>query len=74
MVEQGEAELMDWQPIETAPQDNVPILGKLLDGQERKMMWWPLSREWCGSFGNIWLSFNDENQPTHWMPLPEPPK
>ena len=60
---------MDWQPIETAPKDATPIL-----------MWhapnWTLIG-WFYEDGSFYrtdgLSFNRKD-PTHWMPLPDPPQ
>lgn len=60
---------MDWQPIDTAPKGpNVLI--------------WDSHREMCAlaffAHGmGIWLDpFECEREfsPTHWIPLPEPPK
>ena len=61
-----------WQPIETAPKNGTKFLA----------YWPPSDDEWvvlyaiCHfSFGTIWPSWIDEkDMPTHWMPLPEPPK
>ena len=63
-----------WQPIETAPKDGTYIL---LIGTQAGLpdkRWiapvtghWSTNRTWhCDSF-NL-------NNPTHWMPLPEPPR
>jgi hypothetical protein len=59
-----------WQPIETAPQEKLVILyapgwdpevtaGKYEFGEWRE-----------GGYGECMIARN----PTHWMPLPEPPK
>ena len=59
-----------WQPIETAPKDMTEILG-YMGPKKIEMIWYfaPSSR----TFG--WLNTNGKRRnPTHWMPLPEPPK
>lgn len=65
---------MEWQPIETAPVD-VDVL--VTDGSDTQcvarnstlMESWQLT--YCGSFAEDGdLCF----EPTHWMPLPPPPK
>jgi len=65
---------MNWQPIETAPKDGTFVL---LSGHELPV--WQGS--WVGRVGrypiNGWTRFNSVDidwSPTHWMPLPEPPK
>ena len=66
-----------WQPIETAPRDGTPILGysRRLPPKARigTIMWvephWQVGgSEWAGGALAMWMS-----DPTHWMPLPEPP-
>lgn len=59
----------EWQPIETAPRDGTDVL--LLCG-----------KSWCavGRYAPIgcWIAEPSHEPyslyPTHWMPLPEPPK
>lgn len=54
-----------WMPIETAPKDGTQILG-----------WTPY---WADHVQNVWWytglgRWSTTMQPTHWMPLPDPPK
>jgi hypothetical protein len=56
-----------WQPIETAPKDDTEVLvlvedGGILIGCFAGGMWW------------IEQTFYEKRNPTHWMPLPEPPR
>lgn len=64
----------EWQPIETAPRDGTPILG--YDNGIIRVCVPKL-------FGPRWEWFRDDIivpnntwsiEPSHWMPLPEPPK
>ncbi len=77
---------MDWQPIETAPKDGTEVVGwfpyhstATLGGSVFVMRWnddryhkrpvpyWEAS-------GWVWGRRDQrEKQPTHWMPLPDPP-
>jgi hypothetical protein len=60
---------MEWQPIETAPkderrflacnQDGVVIIGRLVNSKHFA------ADSWAGIKNTV---------PTHWMPLPEPPR
>lgn len=73
--------MSEWQPIETVPKDyGEPIL--LVVGFEHKRTamgqlctdghrdyWWVF-----GPMGAERVSENFIGLPTHWMPLPEPPK
>lgn len=61
---------MEWQKIETAPKDEMPILVAYDDGSIELIKdsgqydWQPYARKeflWCAT-------------PTHWMPLPPPPE
>lgn len=74
---------MEWQPIETAPKDGTLIL-TLVPGYTAAVSKWQESR---GMFDFIdeedmpndqaWIDYLESDpkyHPTHWMPLPEPPK
>jgi hypothetical protein len=70
----GGQNMSDWQPIETAPKNIVALC------------YWPTSAEGyrvavASNEGGFWkIVHNDDflggpmSDPTHWMPLPEPPK
>ena len=61
----------DWQPIETAPKDVKNIIG--MNGNSIFKLY---RHEDCsGYFESEWLTFDDDDEfnPTHWKPLPEPP-
>lgn len=55
---------MEWQPIETAPVDGFEILGFFAGVVA---ITWFFRGNWEVGSGTVW-------EPTHWMPLPEPPK
>ena len=65
--------MMEWQPIETAPKDGSKVL--LTDGDRTEIAhWWGKAQE---GFWEVWTCepfYEDFKQPTHWMPLPQPPK
>jgi hypothetical protein len=75
---------MDWQPIETAPMDGTNMLlayrtlGVVLGHFDRDGTgdWWvAISRPDRPSIWSQWyLDSPDGEDPTHWMPLPEPPQ
>ena len=70
--------MSEWQPIETAPKDGTRVLIAWNNGCDKGVVsayWEP------GYFGNIgWTEFQlrsdywGPDTPTHWMPLPKPPK
>ena len=66
----GETEPDDWQPIETAPKDGTFILVAVSGDFALHIMlvWW--IDGWCWDMTNTPIV----GEPTHWMPLPEPPK
>ena len=64
----------EWQPIETAPKDGAEII---LCNSEGATSGWFEDEEWRifrhrSSTGEILFWLNP--RPTHWMPLPQPPK
>jgi hypothetical protein len=66
----------DWQPIETAPRDGTYILlGWFLEGggggHPEVAFWHSTKQLWCSS---RLLNAEGYYSPTHWQPLPEPPK
>ena len=60
-----------WQPIETAPMDETAVLVYDANGDELATAFWDDTE-------NRWYETSTLDvfvgQPTHWMPLPEPPK
>ena len=72
---------MDWQPIETAPRDGTWIL---LRGGTSKYGWYgdnfpPMvcAQFDCSSWQFAYYEsgyYGEYKNPTHWMPLPAPPK
>lgn len=67
---------MNWQPIETAPNggdEYVSVLGYARDVKYEvdifEVVYWNAGDE------HWWdCEYRMKPQPTHWMPLPEPPK
>ena len=67
----GDKAVSGWQPIETAPSDGTAFLA-----------FWPQAYQ--GKGGMYVMLWHDDGfytntaayelKPTHWMPLPEPPK
>jgi hypothetical protein len=58
--------MTEWQPIDTAPKDGTDVLifcdDEIVIGSFAGGMWW---------FDQIRY---EKHAPTHWMPLPAPPK
>lgn len=69
----------EWQPIATAPKDGTWIIGyrpRSFDGEPDYLhMHWYVSAtpELCEWQGYEWAIPHWSDQPTHWMPLPNPP-
>ena len=59
----------EWQPIESAPMDGKSIL--VTDGFEVCDAYFRGGDWWQYECGDDWYSTSIN--PTHWMPLPEPP-
>ena len=64
----------EWQPIETAPKDKR-VLELLPKSGVASGEWNSFGNDWwCGMCGGYECdSAFDDEQPTHWMPLPSPP-
>lgn len=77
--------MTEWQPIETAPRDGTvvslkfiwnnqelqaPTLAKWSTDKTRNGGPGAIADGWVGADGNPFVIQYD---PTHWMPLPEPP-
>lgn len=65
---------MTWKPISSAPRDGTEIWA--YNGEQGVMRWiegdgWAL---WIWADDLLSEVDPDPRQPTHWMPLPEPPK
>ena len=59
-----------WYPIEIAPKDETHFLGYDRNSGMYEC-WWFVSRRGDEAY---WMNVPDnEPQPTHWMPLPNPP-
>lgn len=56
-----------WQPIETAPKDDSLIIGCWMPKGKRKIV------HYAGDNTGWWSGDFQVHEPTHWMPLPQPP-
>ena len=62
-----------WQPIETAPRTGDDIL--LWDGTFITCGFWTHRKDVVSRTPSGWvMDFFTNREPTHWMPLPEPPQ
>lgn len=75
--------MSDWQPIETAPKDQTILLYRPTASSYARIApgEWDDQRHharptphWMSWHRLALVSDNKEHSPTHWMPLPEPPK
>lgn len=70
-----------WLPIDTAPRDDTEYLifcpkhGKIcsVSFDEATADWWPVSINGNQANASIVID-NDFGEPSHWMPMPEPPE
>lgn len=69
-----EEAMSEWRKIETAPKDGTPVIvlvdGVAIEGRHREYGWSyaALNSHGCGCCAD------GDPDPTHWMPLPAPPK
>lgn len=64
---------MEWKKIRSVPKDERPVL--LMDRHgDMAVAWWStVLKSWQICVGR-WVFGPDRWKPTHWMPLPKPPK
>jgi hypothetical protein len=71
LLEAAIAAALQWQPIETAPKDGTSILGWMGEMGGAEVIWW-------SSDNSGWdrgdYAPGGRPAPTHWAPIPEPPK
>lgn len=69
----------EWQDIDTAPRETKIFIGKFINGKfkfGRSEMFYEQANEFAGETFSGWVWSEDEvciQEPTHWMPLPNPP-
>jgi hypothetical protein len=67
--------MMEWQPIETAPEERDVLISGWNDDTPNSGRWVALSI--FDLINMKWMNPEKTSTfypPTHWMPLPEPPK
>ena len=72
---QATAKVQQWRPIETAPKDGAMFIA-YQNGSVYECRWveYPPDLDHRGSAGFLDMTNDGIEYPTHWMPLPEPPK
>lgn len=68
---------MNWQPIETAPKDGTRILVTRFPATSKppiNIAWWSEKRLRRGCYPWRITCKSLPYDPTHWMPLPQPPE
>jgi hypothetical protein len=61
--------MSEWQPIESAPRDGTYVLGFGL--HEQRGTYIDVIHYWSDRWTVVWM--HGYGEPTHWMPLPDPP-
>jgi len=65
--------MTEWQPIDTAPKDDgMPIIVYGLSEYHKTYEYVHLA--YWKNYTESWWFEGEEMYPTHWMPLPAPPK
>lgn len=67
--------MSEWKAIDTAPKDGTEVL--VSEGRDLPMYvayWDDEVERWIDPGMSPHADAQFENAPTHWMPLPEPPK
>ena len=62
-----------WQPIDTAPKDGSDILVADKDG-DMAVVYWHAGGHFELTFQGLYAAEGEFENPTHWMPLPDPPR
>lgn len=67
---------MEWQPIETAPKNTLVLIwdGRIMCVAERWTYNGGKAWNWSAVGASGYECEDDFESPTHWMPLPEPPR
>jgi len=71
-----------WRSIDSAPKDGTPVdlwginhLRHKRSGERLTNVAWGRLTDWLGNERDDWKTGRGEDfQPTHWMPLPQPPE
>ena len=69
--------MAEWQPIETVPDMQTVILFAYSSDITSSVMTWKIATGYAFGDEFVWDGRSvgpHELKPTHWMPLPEPPK
>ena len=59
--------VLNWQPIETAPEDGTIVI-IYEEGKAVSAFYDSSTKQWVET-----MDYYEVPDPTHWMPLPEPP-